>query len=108
MNWKIASATQRIWAGERDWHSIAEGIDRNSALLILRVLETIAQPTEAQSMTPEQVFASLPVAIREAMEKGDQAAFDKALEALSPEEQQAVIVAVQYLQSQLEDEEGDG
>ena len=40
--WKIAAATRRIWAGERDWHSLAEGIDRNSALLILRVLETIA------------------------------------------------------------------
>ena len=42
--WKIADATRRIWSGERDWDSLVEEVDRNSALLILRVLETIAQP----------------------------------------------------------------
>jgi tetratricopeptide (TPR) repeat protein len=40
--WMIADATRRIWAGERDWHALCEGIDRNSALLILRVLEVLA------------------------------------------------------------------
>jgi hypothetical protein len=104
--WHIANATQRIWSGERDWDSLAEGLDRDDALLILRVLETIAQPAEAQSMTPEQVIASLPVAIREAMEKGDQEAFQQAFEALSPEEQQAVMEAIQFLQSQQKGEEG--
>src|SRR5258706_4594729 len=34
--WHIADAKQRIWAGERDWHALVEGIDRNSALLVLR------------------------------------------------------------------------
>ena len=103
--WKIAAATHRIWAGERDWHSLAEGIDSNSALLILRVLETIARPEEVQDMTLEQVFASLPVAIREAMERGDQVALQKAFDALSLEEQQAVAAAIQFLQSQ--QDEGD-
>ena len=42
--WKIAAPTRRIWSGERDWHSLAEDLDRQDALLILRVLETIAQP----------------------------------------------------------------
>ncbi len=46
-SWQIADATRRIWAGERDWHALAEGIDRNSALLVKRVLETIEQPAEA-------------------------------------------------------------
>ncbi len=92
--WHIADAIHRIWAGERDWHTLAENMDGQDALLILRVLETIAQPEEAQSITPEQVFASLPVAIREAMEQGDQAAFEKAFEALSQEEQQAVVAAI--------------
>ncbi len=41
--WPVASAIARIWAGERDWHSLSDGIDRNSALLVLRVLETLAQ-----------------------------------------------------------------
>jgi tetratricopeptide (TPR) repeat protein len=42
--WKIAAATRRIWAGERDWQALAEDLDAQDALLILRVLETIAQP----------------------------------------------------------------
>lgn len=69
-------------------------------MLIKRVLETIAQPEEAQNITPEQVITSLLVAIREAMERGDQAAFQQALEALSPEKQQAVVAAIQFLQGQ--------
>ncbi len=39
--WRITDATRRLWAGERDWHSLCEGITANSALLILRVLESI-------------------------------------------------------------------
>ena len=44
--WHIAAATQRIWAGERDWHSLAEDLDREEALLILRVLETLQEQQE--------------------------------------------------------------
>ena len=103
--WKIAAATRRIWSGERDWHSLAEGIDSNSALLILRVLETIAQPpAEAVQPAAEEVFASLPPAIREAIERGDEVAFQRAVEALSPEEQQGVLAAIRYLQEQTEEE----
>lgn len=42
-SWRITDAVQRIWAGERDWHALAEDLDRNSALLVLRVLETLAE-----------------------------------------------------------------
>ena len=98
--WKIAAATRRIWSGERDWHSLVEGLDRQDALLILRVLETIAQPAgESAPPAPEEVFAALPAAIREALVQGDEAAFERALEALSPEEQQKVLAAIQYLQA---------
>jgi tetratricopeptide (TPR) repeat protein len=41
--WRIADATRRIWAGEREWHAMSEEIDRNSALLVLRVLEEIGE-----------------------------------------------------------------
>jgi hypothetical protein len=82
-----------------------EEVDRNSALLILRVLETIAQPAEAQGKTPEQIIASLPITIRNAMEQGDQVAFQQAFEALSPEEQQVVVEAMQYLQAKQEEME---
>jgi tetratricopeptide (TPR) repeat protein len=103
--WHIAGATQRIWASERDWHTLVEDLDRQDALLILRVLETIAEPAKAQDVTPEQVIASLPVAIREAMVKGDQAALQQAFESLSLEEQQAVVAAIQFLQGQENDAE---
>jgi tetratricopeptide (TPR) repeat protein len=102
--WKIAAPTRRMWAGERDWDSLVEGMDREEALLILRVLETIAQPAEAQGKTLEEVIASLPESIREALEQGDEVAFDKAFEALSPEEQQVVVEAMEYLQAQQEEE----
>src|SRR6266567_3168377 len=94
--WKIATATRRIWSGERDWDTLVEDLDRQDALLILRVLETIAQPAgEAAQPAPEEVFAALPAAFREALAQGDEAAFDRALEGLSPEEQQTVLVAIQ-------------
>jgi len=110
--WKIAAATHRIWAGERDWHSLVEDLDTQDALLVLRMLETIAQPnvaesTEVQDRRPEQVIASLPAAIREALAKGDQAAFEQALQALPAEEQQTVVEAPAFLQAR-QGEEGDG
>lgn len=45
--WHISDATRRLWAGERNWHALVEGIDPVPALLIMRVLETIAQPEAA-------------------------------------------------------------
>ncbi len=41
--WHIAAATRRIWAGEREWEVLVEEIDRNSALLVLRVLEELVK-----------------------------------------------------------------
>jgi len=43
--WHIDGAIQRIWAGEREWHALVEDLNAQEALLVLRVLETIAQPT---------------------------------------------------------------
>ena len=103
--WHIADATKRIWAGERDWQALVEGLDNQDALLIKRVLETIEQPAEAQGKSPEQVIASLPASFREALQRGDQAALQQAFKALSPEEQQAVMEAMHYLQAQQGGEE---
>jgi hypothetical protein len=46
--WQIANATHRIWAGERDWQALAEGLDRDTALLILRILEIIEEANQAR------------------------------------------------------------
>ncbi|PDV98895.1 tetratricopeptide repeat protein, partial [Candidatus Viridilinea mediisalina] len=39
--WLIAEAVRRIWAGERAWHGLCEGLDSQDALLVLRVLEEV-------------------------------------------------------------------
>ena len=44
--WHIEAATRRIWAGEREWHALVDGLDRQDALWVLRVLETLAQEDE--------------------------------------------------------------
>jgi tetratricopeptide (TPR) repeat protein len=104
--WKIATATRRIWAGERNWDALAADLDRQDALLILRVLEMLASPGEDSAQpAPETSLASLPVAIRDAVEQGDEAAFAQTIEALSPAEQQAVLRVLEQLQAQTEEEE---
>jgi len=45
LGWHVSDAVQRIWQGERDWQVLAEGLGRRSALLLLRVLETLAAPS---------------------------------------------------------------
>jgi tetratricopeptide (TPR) repeat protein len=41
--WPITSALHRIWAGERDWHALAEDLGWEESLLVLRVLETLEE-----------------------------------------------------------------
>jgi tetratricopeptide (TPR) repeat protein len=41
--WRISSAIPRLYAGERDWHALTEESDEQDALLVLRVLETLAE-----------------------------------------------------------------
>jgi hypothetical protein len=102
--WHLTAAMQRLWAGQRDWLALAEGLDNQEALIILRVLETLAQPAQ----TPEQLVASLPTAIREAIEQGDQTALEQAFAALSAQEQQRVAAAVRALrEGQVSSDEQD-
>jgi hypothetical protein len=51
--WHISDAVRRIWKGERDWQGLAEGLDLQSSLLILRVLETLISPSDAPHSTKE-------------------------------------------------------
>jgi hypothetical protein len=93
----------RIWAGERDWHALCESIDSNSALLVLRVLEVLegaAAPEGAAGPDMAAVLASLPEPVRVALEQRDGEALQRALEALSPDQQQAVLAALQPLMQQ--------
>jgi tetratricopeptide (TPR) repeat protein len=105
--WHISDAVRRIWKGERDWQGLAEELDRQDALLILRVLETLASPpgtplSQEEAQTTEHLLASLPLAIQEAITQGDEVAFQLAFEALSQEEQQKVATVLEMLQGQEE------
>jgi tetratricopeptide (TPR) repeat protein len=97
---RISAAIQRIWAGERDWHALSETFTLNEAeaLMVLRVLETIAEPMKVQNRILEETLMTLPAALHEALERGDSAAFEQVFEALSLQEQQEIAEALQTLQ----------
>jgi hypothetical protein len=42
MGWHISEAFRRIWAGERDWHSLGENLRNEETLVVLRVLERLS------------------------------------------------------------------
>ncbi len=101
--WHVSEAVQHIWQGERDWHILAEGLDPASALLLLRVLETLVAPpdpppSQEEEQTVDRLLASLPAAMRKAMELGDEAALQQAFEVLTPEEQQQLATVLATLQ----------
>lgn len=110
-DWHITAAVQRIWGGERDWHTLVENLGGPQALLVQLMLETIAPPPKVQEKTPEEVIASLPAAIREALERGDETGFQQAFETLAPEEQRTLVEAMHALQVQqgqaVVEEQGD-
>ncbi len=111
-NWNVSSAIRGIWAGERDWHTLTEDLDLNSALLVLRVLEVLAQPI---IVPPKRAWNRnfrvhalyLSPALRDALERADEAAFERAFNDLSPQEQRAIESTIDLLQAQQsENQEG--
>ncbi len=115
--WKIAEATRRIWAGERDWQGLCEDLDGQDALLVLRVLEEIGVPSppaplpvggrgeqiggeqetgdQAGTVDMQAALNSLPVAVRTALEQQDGAAFNAALAELPDEEREQAITLLE-------------
>jgi tetratricopeptide (TPR) repeat protein len=101
--WHIRAAVEHIWAGERDWSTLADELDLQDALLILRVLEMLDSPLatplpEEETLGGEELLTSLPSPIREALTRGDEASLQQAFEALSPDEQQQVAALLEALQ----------
>jgi len=96
--WHVAAAIHRIWAGERNWQQLVEDMDRKSALLVLRILETLEQPA---SMV-EQLISSLPTDLRDALydalykalEGKKSVAFERLFDALSQEEKLEVTTVM--------------
>jgi tetratricopeptide (TPR) repeat protein len=82
--WHIREAVQSIWNGERDPTSLTQMLDEQDKALVLRILEILSQPLAARGLTIEKVISSLPLAIRESIERGDALAFEQAVSTLVP------------------------
>jgi len=95
--WHITSAVKRIWAGERDWHTLVEDVNTNSALLILLVLEIIDPPDDITI-----AHFSLHPSVRLAIEHGEMETLDQLIAALSPIEQRRTREALLFLLEQAE------
>ncbi len=94
--WYITIAVQRIWAGERDWYTLVDDLDRQDALLILRMLETLAQSSE-MGISPEKEFALAQVfeavlpqerQVVRTVEQGDATMLKRYFETFSPKKQE--------------------
>lgn len=107
--WHISHVVQRIWAGEQDWSTLVGDMSKDEALLILRVLETLQHPppetlpSSKKEVLLEDLIASLPTAILQALQQGDGVAAYQAFEGLSEEEQGRVGAILQALQEAQEE-----
>jgi hypothetical protein len=105
--WQINAAIQRLWAGERDWHVLAQRVDRQDALVILRVLEMLQQSQQAQEIAGEDLsleqIATLPTHLKEVIKYG--VVFQEALDALASEEASLVANVLQQMLSTTESED---
>lgn len=98
--WQLSMAVQRLWNGERNWHSLVEDLhDNRSALLILLTLESLAPPSQTMDRKPQEVIAMFPASMRESMLSLNPQTIQEAFEALSPIEQQFVVVALPILEA---------
>jgi DNA-directed RNA polymerase specialized sigma24 family protein len=113
--WRISSAVQRIWAGERDLRTLTASLDQPDIELVQHILElieagssapaesTAAESTqfpEAEQPNAEALVASLPPAILAAIQNQDKTAFEAALEGLNSQERQAVWEGLDELEDQ--------
>ena len=100
--WQLAEATQRIWDGERDAAALTVGVDGNSAQLIRRVLELIAnedltglqRPVRSDQPDPAAVLTAMPADIRAAFDLDGEEfsqALGAALAALPEEEADRIV-----------------
>jgi tetratricopeptide (TPR) repeat protein len=114
--WLLAEPTRRIWAGERDLATLAQGLDVQDTALVARILQFVADPDAPPLLpeeetppapAPEAILATLPAGIRAAIAQQDQAALQRAFAALAPDEQQAVAAALQALRGPQDEVPGD-
>ena len=117
-NWQIVDAIQRIWAGERDVWALTEGIDRDEALIVRKILAALdgetdvsgpgasaaaaasSQPPQGEGISLQEVLALVLAGCRGDLQQG-QRAYDLTGQVLQnpqqPPEVRALGVALQRL-----------
>lgn len=66
MDVEITAATRRIWKGEREWKMLVDNLDNLEALLVLRVLETLAQVDNMDDLEAQLVLRMLKASLKSA------------------------------------------
>ncbi|MBA3530806.1 MAG: hypothetical protein H0T73_02640 [Ardenticatenales bacterium] len=93
--WQLMMPVHRIWAGERDLIALTAGVDSNSAKLVARILEFIAQPSA------DDTLDELPQEVRQAFESGDPQRAMASLTSLPPSMQHTVMGQLRSFARQL-------
>jgi tetratricopeptide (TPR) repeat protein len=93
----VGPALRRMWEGERDRSTLTKDLNTVGVVLITRVLDSINQFTGAET-TPERALASLPAAVRDAIERGDGAEIERVVRKLSPYEKDLVFSAARTIE----------
>ncbi len=91
----LEQAVRRMWAGERHVAGLIEGLDPNSARLVVHILGRIdpgVADSAGQVTIPEEVLA--------AIQAQDEQAFELAMNRLEPAERQRVAEELSRLQAQ--------
>jgi hypothetical protein len=69
-NWQIVDAIKAIWAGERDTTKLTEGIDRNSSLIVRRILQVLNGDTKSPAANSQATLPQPSPARGEGEEQG--------------------------------------
>ena len=76
LGWPLTEPVHRIWAGEREPETLTAQMDANSTILVHRILELVNQPSRIE------IIATLPPAVRSALELQGEAAAKALREAI--------------------------
>lgn len=98
----LEQAVRRMWAGEREVAALTEGLDPNSARLVVHILGRI-DPRAADLENPVNII-TIPEEVLAAIQAQDEQAFKLAMDRLEPAMRQRVAGELSRLQAQADAE----
>ena len=101
----LEQAVLDLWAGERRGEVLTAGLDPNSARLVEHLLRLVlGERIEEPVIDVQAVASTIPPEVLLAVQMQDEAAFDQAMQALSPSDRQFVAGQLARLQAQADAE----